>query len=451
MASLFGTDGVRGRANDDLTPELALSLARATAKLLLPAGGRVIIGRDTRVSGRMLEGALASGFAACGVDVFLAGVIPTPAIPFLIKDERADLGAVISASHNPPQDNGIKFFNSRGMKLTEEEEQAIEGALDSPLCGFVAVGRIAPLEATASRYAAFLTGTIEIEEIDLSGHTIVVDCAYGATGTIAPRVLRHFNAEVIELHTSPDGDKINQECGSTHLAPLRAAVREHRADLGIAFDGDGDRVLLVSSDGETIDGDQMMGIVALHMKRKGTLCPPLLVATVMSNLGLEQALAQQGVKMIRTPVGDRNVAQTMLTQKAKIGGEQSGHIILSDHSVTGDGILTAVKLLEIAHERGVSLYTLAKEIPHYPQVRCDIEAEDAKELLRRPSLKRAVEEERHNLGGEGRIVVRASGTQPLIRVMVEAEDESLCQRVCAALVAAIEAQGGADRSACSDQ
>ena len=276
MNSLFGTDGVRGRANEDLSPELALALARAVSKILAPTGGRVIVGRDTRESGPMLEGALAAGFAACGCEVLLAGVIPTPAISFLIKDERAELGAVISASHNPPSDNGIKFFDRQGMKLSVEKERAIEESL----------GVSSSRSAAATRYAAFLTGAIEIDEVDLSGCTIVVDCAYGATGAIAPHVLRHFNATVIELHTYPDGERINQDCGSTHLDPLRAAVLDHHADLGIAFDGDGDRVLLVSSAGETIDGDRMMGIAALHMKRKGTLAPPLVVVTVMSNLGL---------------------------------------------------------------------------------------------------------------------------------------------------------------------
>lgn len=438
MNPLFGTDGVRGRANEDLTPELALSLARAAAGLLIPKGGRVIIGKDTRVSGPMLEGALAAGFAACGVDVLLAGVIPTPAISFLIKDEHAKLGAVISASHNPPCDNGIKFFDRHGMKLAVEEERAIERVLPSLTSRSVSVGRIAPLQAAASRYAAFLTGTIEIEEIDLTGHTIVVDCAYGATGAIAPRVLRHFNAEVIELHTSPDGERINQGCGSTHLDPLCEAVRAHRADLGIAFDGDGDRVLLVSPTGETIDGDRMMGIAALHMKRKGTLDPPLLVATVMSNLGLEQVLNREGIEVLRTPVGDRHVARAMLAHGARIGGEQSGHIILADHSPTGDGVLTVVKLLEIAHERGVDLRTLAEEIPLHPQLLRNVEAENPTELLQHSSLNEAIEEERRRLGEEGRIVIRPSGTQPLIRVMVEGEDETLCELVCARIVEAIE-------------
>jgi len=440
MTPLFGTDGVRGRANQEITPELSLALARATAELLVPAGGRVIIGRDTRISGPMLEGALAAGFTTGGADVLLAGVIPTPAISFLIKDERADLGVVVSASHNQPEDNGIKFFNRQGRKLSREQEETIESTLGKLGRRAESVGRIYPLEAAASRYAAFLSGTIEIEEIDLGKRTIVVDCAYGATGAIAPRVLRHFNARVIELHTALNGARINQGCGSTHLEPLHAAVLKHRADLGIAFDGDGDRVLLVTPTGETIDGDRMMGIIAMHMKRKGVLNPPILVTTIMSNLGLEQALAKEEIQVVRTPVGDRNVAQAMLAHQAQIGGEQSGHIIFSDHSPTGDGILTAVKLLEIAHEQGADLHTLAEEIPLYPQISANIAVKDSNTLLALPSLKEAFRKAKDRLGNGGRLVIRPSGTQPVIRVMVEGKDEPLCNEICAELVAVIKAE-----------
>lgn len=443
MSRLFGTDGVRGRANDLLTPELALALGRAAAARLIPQGGLAIIGHDTRLSGPMLEGALAAGFSASGVDVLLAGLIPTPAISFLIKDERADFGAVISASHNPPDDNGIKFFDRDGMKLATDEESAIEDALLHVRPRYAPVGRIAPLEAAASRYAAFLAGTIEIEEIDLSGRTIVVDCAFGATGAIAPRVLRHFNARVIPLHIEPDGMRINQECGSTHLGPLRSAVLSHHADLGIAFDGDGDRVLLVTPSGEVIDGDRMMGIAALHLHRKGALDPAILVATVMSNLGLEHTLKRQGISLLRTPVGDRHVAQAMRTHGAKLGGEQSGHIIFSDHSATGDGILTSVKLLEIAHERGVDLQSLAAEILLYPQVRQDVPAPEPEALLARPAVGKLIRDANASITGKGRLLVRASGTQPLVRVMVEGEDGAVCQAACRSLAEAIEREAAA--------
>lgn len=439
MSQLFGTDGVRGKANEELTPELVLSLARASVTCLAPYGGRVIIGRDTRISGTMLEGALAAGFAACGLDVLLAGVIPTPAISFLIEDEHAALGAVISASHNPPEDNGIKFFDHHGRKLTVEAEGAIEERLGEPARPGP-VGRVAPLEAAATRYAAFLTGTIEIDDADLSTHTIVVDCAYGATGAIAPRVLRHFNANVIELHTHPDGERINQECGSTHLDPLREAVREHRADLGVAFDGDGDRVILVSGSGKTIDGDRMMGIIARELEAKGRLEPRILVATVMSNLGLERMLSEMGIRMVRTPVGDRNVAQEMARLGAKIGGEQSGHIILSDHSPTGDGILTTVKLLEIAHERGTDLGALAEQVPLFPQIRENVPVKDPIQTLQTIPLDELIEAAECRLGENGRVLVRPSGTQPLVRVMVEGEDDTLCRKVCSELVEAIKAR-----------
>jgi len=437
MTELFGTDGVRGVANRDLTPELAISLARAVAARLLSPGERVIIGRDTRESGPMLEGALAAGFAASGADVLLAGIIPTPAISFLIKDEHAALGAVISASHNPPTDNGIKFFDRTGMKLTVEQERAIEEAFDRrPLSG-ARVGRITPLAAAATRYAAFLTGTIESEEVDLTGTRIVVDCAYGATGRIAPRVLRHFNAAVIELHTSPDGWRINQGCGSTHLDPLKAAVLEHSADLGIAFDGDGDRVLLVGPDGEVIDGDRMMGIAALYMHREGRLSPPIVVATVMSNLGLERRLNEEGITLVRTPVGDRHVARTMHAHGARLGGEQSGHIIFSDHSPTGDGILTAVKLLEIAHMRKTTLPKLASEISLIPQLLRNVPAEAPAQVVAHPSVREAIAREEARLGKNGRILIRPSGTQPLVRVMVESPDPDLCSDVANRLTAAI--------------
>jgi phosphoglucosamine mutase len=268
----------------------------------------------------------------------------------------------------------------------------------------------------------------------------VVDCAYGATCAIAPRVLRHFNANVIELHTCPDGDRINQGCGSTHLDPLREAVREHRADLGVAFDGDGDRVMLVTASGKTIDGDRMMGIFARELEAKGRLAPKVLVATVMSNLGLERMLTEMGIRMIRTPVGDRNVAQEMVRLGAKIGGEQSGHIILSDHSPTGDGILTTVKLLEIAHERGTDLGALADEVPLFPQVRENVPIQNPAQTLQAIPLDELIETAQRRLGEGGRVLVRPSGTQPLVRVMVEGEDDALCREVCTELVEAIKAR-----------
>ncbi len=439
MTPLFGTDGVRGRANDLLTPELAVALARAAATRILPGGGRVIIGRDTRVSGPMLEAALASGFASAGADVRLAGIIPTPAISFLIKDERADLGAVISASHNPPEDNGIKFFNRRGMKLDIGEEEAIEAVIDDGPPPAARIGTIAPLDAAGTRYAAFLAGVIDVERVDFSGTTIVVDCAYGATARIAPHVLRRLGARVVALHDDFNGNRINQDCGSTCLAPLRRAVHEHEADLGIAFDGDGDRVLLIDSDGETIGGDHMIGIAALHMAGTGTLSPPVIVTTVMSNLGLETCLAGHGIEVIRTPVGDRYVSQEMCDVAALLGGEPSGHIVFSEHSPTGDGILTAVKLLEIAHRQGIDLGTLARSIPLYPQILRNIPCASPAELMEDVRVRDAIARARERLGANGQVLVRASGTQSLVRILVEASDRAECERIADAIEGALRA------------
>ncbi|MGD9675087.1 MAG: phosphoglucosamine mutase [Candidatus Bipolaricaulia bacterium] len=439
-AALFGTDGVRGEANRFLTPELAISLARAAAACLVPRGGRVIIGRDSRTSGPMLEAALAAGFASAGAEVGLAGIIPTPAISFLIKDERARLGAVISASHNPPEDNGIKFFDPSGSKLTAEQEQEIEAVLRTPPAPSRRAAGIRRLQAAATRYAAFLTGAIESEDIDLSGLSIVIDCAYGATGPIAPQVLRHFGARVIELNTTPDGDRINVGCGSTHLETVRAAVAEHRADLGLAFDGDGDRVLLVSAGGHTIDGDQVIGIVAEQWLERGLLSPRVVVTTVLSNYALERRLSERGVELVRTPVGDRNVAQAMIARGARIGGEPSGHIIFADHAPTGDGILTAVKLLEIAHEAKTDLESLARRIPLYPQASRNLPCSHPEEFARRHAVSALIAQAESALGKRGRVVVRSSGTQPLLRVLVEAEDRALCDRTCEELAAGLRAE-----------
>jgi len=437
MVGLFGTDGVRGRANDLLTPELAVALARATASMHIPPGGHVIIGRDTRVSGPMLEAALASGFASSGVHVSLAGVIPTPAISFLIKDERADLGAVISASHNPPEDNGVKFFDRTGRKLSVEAENAIEDTMQRSIARATTVGTVRPLDAAATRYAAFLTGAIESDPIDLTGTSLVVDCAHGATSEIAPHVLRHLGATVIELNRSHDGMRINVGCGSTDLRAVQAAVRERGAELGVAFDGDGDRVLLVDAAGRVIDGDQMMGIAAQHMAEDGTLVPRVVVATIMTNAGLGNWLDQRGIELVRTDVGDRHVARTMDRLDARLGGEQSGHIIFRDHSPTGDGILTTVKLLEVAHAAGQSVGSLAVDIPLYPQTHRKIPCADPS-AVSGPQVQAVVEAAREQLGRRGRVIVRPSGTQPIVRVTVEAEDESACVQTADALARQIE-------------
>jgi phosphoglucosamine mutase len=436
--TLFGTDGVRGRANVELTPELALALGRAIGRLMASPGSKVVLGRDTRRSGPMLEAALVAGLTSVGIDVLLAGIVPTPAISFLIKDEHVALGIVVSASHNPPEDNGIKLFDAAGLKLSEEQETAIaDELLDPGPREEVPVGGVRVLPAAAERYAAFLTGSMETEDVDLQGVTIVVDCAYGATGAIAPRVLEHFKARVIGLHTEPLGDRINHGCGVGDLSPLRAAVLEHNADLGIAFDGDGDRVLVLGARGELIDGDIILGIAAEHLHRIARLDPPVVVATVLSNQGLANHLAGLGATLRRTQVGDRYVAREMRASGAQLGGEKSGHIIFGDHSVTGDGILTAVKLLEIAHAAGAELGRLARAIPLLPQVQRSLAVEDPEALLRLPRVAERIQEADARLNGRGRVLVRASGTQPLVRVMVEADVEADCIQVCASLCEAL--------------
>jgi len=427
MTNLFGTDGVRGRANSLLTPELILSLSRAIASTMAPEGGCVIIGRDTRISGPMLEAVLSAGLASAGLNVCLAGIIPTPAISFLIKDERADLGIVISASHNPPEDNGIKLFDRNGMKLPEEQERRIEEALSANHDLAKIIGNVTTLDAAATRYAAFLSGTIDVDRVDFSGMTLVLDCAYGATSAIAPHVFRHLGATVIPINEIPDGNRINVECGATHLAQVQQATKQHGADLGIAFDGDGDRVLLVTSDGFVIDGDRMMGIVASYMAEHNLLAPRAIVATILSNRGLELWLADRGISVHRTDVGDRYVSHRMIEEGIQIGGEASGHIIFHDHSPTGDGILTAVKLLEIAHHRGVDLPTLAREIPLFPQCARNIECEAPDQLAEDPRTHELLQKAEENLGELGRIVLRPSGTQPLLRIMVEADDADRCE------------------------
>ena len=438
MAEYFGTDGVRGKANQFLTPELVLSLSRAIAATLVPRGGRVIIGRDTRTSGPMLEAVLSAGLASAGLDVFLAGIIPTPAISFLIKDERADLGIVISASHNPPEDNGIKLFDRKGQKLSQDEETQIEAALSYPHKLASTLGTISILEAAATRYAAFLSGTIDAEHVDFSGMTLVLDCAYGATASIAPHVFRHLGATVIPLHCELDGEKINVDCGATSLARLQEVTREHGADLGIAFDGDGDRVLFVGPDGFEIDGDRMMGIAAASMAERDLLSPPAIVATVLTNRGLELWLEERGIRIHRTDVGDRYVSHRMVEEEIQIGGEASGHVIFRDHSPTGDGILTAVKLLEIAHHCGRDLPTLAREIPLYPQIARNILCKSPSQLAEDARTQDFLRQAEAALGPRGRIVLRPSGTQPMLRIMVEAEDASRCEEIADSLESSLQ-------------
>jgi len=430
---LFGTDGVRGVANTELTPELALALGRAAGSLR-DERNRAVVGRDTRRSGEMLAAALAAGMASVGLEVIDVGVVPTPAIPFLIGEYEASFAAVISASHNPPEDNGIKFFNRAGFKIPEGLEEGLEEAVERgvPLRpSGRGIGRIHETPEAGEAYAEHLLAIGgELRGLKLK---LVVDCANGATATVAPGLFARLGVDAVVLHDRPDGDNINLGCGSTDLGSLREAVLLYRADLGVAYDGDGDRALFVDHKGREVDGDALLLIAALELQRKGRLSPPLVVATVMSNFGLEEALRRHGIELLRTPVGDRYVAERLAETGAKLGGEQSGHIIFREHGTTGDGLITTLELLKIINRTGRPLAELAEELTRYPQVLHNVPVSDPALFHRHEGLQREIERYRAQLDGVGRLVVRPSGTQPLIRVMVEGRDERLVSRVAAEL------------------
>jgi len=448
MSSLFGTDGVRGRADALLTPELVVSLARAIARTLLPEGGMALIGRDTRTSGPRIEAALVAGLTSSGVDVRRAGVIPTPAIAYLVDEEGADLGIVVSASHNPPEDNGIKLFGRRGAKLTEAVEQRIEAAVSLPSVRWAEVGTVRDVEAATARYQSFLRRVAEVDRVDLSGMRLVVDCAYGAASAVAPQVFRDLGAAVVPLHATHEGERINVGCGATHLEPVSEAVRRQGADLGIAFDGDGDRVLLVDGKGLVIDGDRMLGIAASWLAGQGLLSPRAIVATILSNQGLELWLAERDIVMIRTPVGDRNVFHRMVQEGVQIGGEASGHIIFRQDAPTGDGILTAIKLLGMARNQGVELTSLARQIPLFPQCARDIACSHPSVVAGMDGVQGIVREVEREIGARGRVVLRASGTQSVLRIMVEAEDAALCRDRAEHLAQRLQAFAQLSASSC---
>lgn len=436
MANLFGTDGVRGAANVELTPELALELGKA-ASLLAPKGERVVIGRDTRRSGSMLEAGLAAGMASVGLEVLGLGVIPTPAIPLLIREFDAALGVMVSASHNLACDNGIKFFTQDGFKIPPETERKLEEALNDGKIQNRAIGqeigRIEPIDDALERYARFLSEEVVDEAISFEGLRIVVDCAHGATYRVAPQVLRRLGAEVVPINVSPTGDNINLNCGSTCLDMLKDRVRRERADLGVAYDGDGDRALFADHGGDVIDGDALMLIAALALKEEGRLNPALVVSTVMSNLGLEHTLARHGIGMIRTQVGDRYVAQKIEETGALLGGEQSGHIIFRGHSPTGDGLITTLKILEVLGKSGRTISQFASQMERYPQVLQNIEIKSKALFSLDGHIAEEVERWRQRLGQHGRILVRPSGTQPVVRVMVEGMDENYINQVARSL------------------
>src|SRR5690348_8594306 len=438
---LFGTDGVRGVAGDELTASLALNLSVAAASVLGRAeaghgdaghGARpvAVVGRDPRASGEFLEAAVAAGLAGAGVDVLRLGVIPTPGVAFLTGALNASFGVVISASHNPAADNGIKFFGPGGVKLPDATEDAIEARLgDSGTRppATRAFGRVSDARAVHELYLDHLLATLPDQpQPPLAGLRVVADCAHGAAYVIAPQALRRAGAEVITIGDEPDGLNINEGCGSTALGALSAAVVEHGADAGIAYDGDADRCLAVDADGQPLDGDQIMTVLATEMKEAGRLAGDAVVVTVMSNQGFHAAMGEAGITVIETPVGDKHVSAAMRDGGYVLGGEQSGHIIMLEYATTGDGVLTSLHLLAAVNRRGVPMAAAAKMMPKYPQVLVNVPG-DASRLG--PQTDAAVRRAQAQLGGDGRVLVRPSGTEPKIRLMIQARDAALAERV----------------------
>jgi len=443
MARLFGTDGVRGLAGVDVTAELALGLAQSAAFVL----GRhareesrratAVVARDPRVSGEFIAAAVASGLASAGVDVLDAGVIPTPAAAYLVADTGADFGVMVSASHNPAPDNGIKFFASGGRKLPDEIEDEIEAAMARPFAGNTGreVGRIRRFADAEDRYLVHLLGTLG--GIRLDGLHIVLDCAHGAAAGISPDVFRDAGARVTVIGNAPDGFNINDGVGSTHLEPLIAAVREQGADLGIAHDGDADRCLAVDGAGEVVDGDRIMAILALSLAARGKLHRNTLVATVMSNLGLKLAMTDNGIDIVETGVGDRYVLEALNAGGYSLGGEQSGHVIMSEFATTGDGILTGLHLAAEVKRSGKSLAELAQCMTVYPQVLVNVRGVDRSRVASDEVLQQAVTQAEIVLEGRGRVLLRPSGTEPVVRVMVEAQHAEQAQQLADDLAAVV--------------
>ena len=424
MRELFGTDGIRGVANKDLTVHLSLRVARAAATVLRRHGDhrpRVVMGRDTRLSGDMIEAAMLAGFCSAGADVISLGVMPTAGIAYLARTMDVDMGAVISASHNPFDFNGIKFFSHQGFKLPDSVEAEIEGwvqsteHLDHPFGA--ELGRRFPEGDAAEQYRNYLH---QLAPDGLSGLRLVVDCANGAVSHLAPALFRELGAEVIAIHCAPDGLNINAECGATHPEVVAQAVRELGADAGLSFDGDADRLLMADEQGRVVDGDQVMAIAAGALHAQGRLAGNLLVGTVMSNLGLERCLERRGIQLLRTKVGDRYVLEEMVQRGAVLGGEQSGHVIFLDHATTGDGLVTALMVLQILRAAGEPLSALAGVMEPYPQKLINVTVPSVKGWEDHAVIHAAITAAEQALGAEGRVLVRASGTEPKIRVMVEA-------------------------------
>jgi len=436
MRKLFGTDGVRGVANlEPMTSETAMQLGRAAAHLFMRRAGRhqIVIGKDTRVSGYMLESALTSGICSMGVDVLLVGPMPTPAVAFLTRSLRADAGVMISASHNPYQDNGIKFFSNDGFKLPDEMEARIEQLIVSNEISHLrptadAIGKAFRIDDAEGRYIEFVKRSLP-KDLDFQGMRLVVDCGHGAAYKVAPKVLRELGAKVEAIGVQPDGMNINASCGAVHTELLQKAVQEHGAQIGIALDGDADRAMFVCERGDVINGDHIMAALGLDLHQQGRLAKQTLVGTVMSNFGLELALAKAGITLVRTTVGDRYLLERMLTDGYNFGGEQSGHFIFLDHNTTGDGLISALQVLSLMKRTQKPLSELAQAMTAVPQVLLNVQVSHKPELETIPDLEEAIRAGERRLNGSGRVLVRYSGTESLLRIMVEGERDALIHEV----------------------
>ena len=442
--ALFGTDGIRGLANRELTAEIALDVAVAAAHILVeskPGRAKAIVGQDSRASGEFLEAAVVAGLTSAGVDVYRVGVLPTPAISYLIQESGADLGVMISASHNPMPDNGIKLFASSGGKLDDALEAAIEQRMEEPWERPIGrnVGRAINDDSALDRYVAFLLKSVSTK---LTGIKVVVDCANGAASKAAPIALAAAGAEVIAIANQPDGWNINDGVGSTHLDLLRKHVIENKADIGIAHDGDADRCLAIAADGSEIDGDQILAILTMGLKERNELKSNTVVATVMSNLGFMKAMEKAGIKVIATPVGDRYVLEKMLAENLTLGGEQSGHIINRQFANTGDGILTALQILQEMARSKKSISELASVMKRFPQVLINVKDVAKENLANSTVIADGVKKAESELGTSGRVLLRASGTEKLVRVMVEASSDNLALKIAEELATLVKAELG---------
>jgi len=440
--SLFGTDGVRGRTNQHpMTAEVAMRLAAAAGRYFRrdQQEHRVVIGKDTRLSGYMIENALTAGFTSTGMNVFLLGPVPTPGVGFLTRSMRADVGVMISASHNPAEDNGIKFFGPDGFKLSDDAEAEIERIMEGEiaLAQPQNIGRAKRIDDSGSRYVEYVKTTFP-RQLRLDGLRIVVDCANGAAHRVAPAILWELGADVIPVGTSPNGLNINEKCGSTHPDMAAEKVRETRADIGLCLDGDADRLILIDEEGTKVDGDQIMGLIATRWAAEGRLAGNALVATVMSNLGLERHLQRQGIAMERTKVGDRYVVERMREGQFNLGGEQSGHIVMTDYATTGDGLVAALQVLAAMVESDRRASDLLRVFTPIPQVLHNVRFDKDAEPLTSDEVQQAIADGERALGDSGRLLVRKSGTEPLIRVMGEAEDQAKLHEVLDNIRTAVE-------------